>query len=133
MVAYLNPQIPKPTDSAELKLVVNFIRNSLQHRYSAEMSSRQSIKQEATGNSLFTAMFQSQRSIGGNGDEVDQYLSIGVIQPSGFIDVLSWWSTRKELLPGHYQMAMDYHRTSATSMPSERVNSAVGREFTCTR
>ncbi len=30
-------------------------------------------------------------------------------------------------------MAMDYHKTSATSTPSERVNSVAGREFTCTR
>ncbi len=30
-------------------------------------------------------------------------------------------------------MAMDYHGTPATSTPSERVNNAAGREFTCTR
>ncbi len=29
IVAYLNLQIPKPTDLAELKLIVNFVRNSL--------------------------------------------------------------------------------------------------------
>jgi hypothetical protein len=78
-------------------------------------------------------MFQLQRDIGGKGDEVDQYLSIDVVQSSGFIDVLSWWSARKESLPGHYQMAMAYHGTSTTSTPSEQVNSAAGREFTCTR
>jgi hypothetical protein len=78
-------------------------------------------------------MFQPQRGVGGNGNEVDQYLSIGVVQSSGFIDILSWWSARKELLSGHYQMAMDYHGTPATSTPSERVNSTAGREFTCTR
>ncbi len=44
----------------------------MQCRYSAEVSSRQSIEQEATGNSLFTAMFQPQRSVSGNSDEVDQ-------------------------------------------------------------
>ncbi|CAK9200525.1 unnamed protein product [Sphagnum troendelagicum] len=77
-------------------------------------------------------MFQSQRDVGGNGDKVDQYLSIGVVQSLGFIDVLSWWSARKESLPGHYQVAMDYHGTSATSMPSEWVNSSAGRKFTCT-
>ncbi|CAK9876845.1 unnamed protein product [Sphagnum jensenii] len=32
----------------------------------------------------------------------------------------------------HYQMAMDYHETPTTLTPSERVNSTVGREFTCT-
>jgi hypothetical protein len=133
IATYLNPQIPKPTDPAELKLVVDLVCNSLQRRYSAKVSSRQSIEQEVAGNLLFTAMFQPQREVGGNGDEVDQYLSIGIIQSSGFIDVLSWWSARKESLPGHYQMAMDYHRTPATSTPSERVNIAIGHEFTCTQ
>jgi len=104
----------------------------LKRHYSTEVSSRQSIKQKATGNSLFVAMFQLQCDVGGNGDEVDQYLSIDVVQSSGFIDVLSWWSARKESLPGHYQMAMDYHGTPATSTPSKRVNSTAGREFTCT-
>jgi len=55
---YLNPQIPKPTDPAKLKLIVDLVHNSLQRRYSAELSSRQNIEQEAVGNSLFTAMFQ---------------------------------------------------------------------------
>jgi hypothetical protein len=116
-----------------LKLVVDFVRNSLYCRYSAEVSSHQSIKQEAASNSLFAAMFQLQHDINGNGDEVNQYLSIGVVQSSGFIDVLSWWSAQKESLSGHYQMAMDYHETSAMLMPSERGNSAAGCEFTCTR
>ncbi|CAN5966928.1 unnamed protein product [Sphagnum jensenii] len=102
IVAYLNPQIPKPTDPTELKLVVDFVRNSLQRRYSAEVSSRHSIEQEATDNLLFVTMFQPQRGVGGNGDKVNQYLSISVVQSSGFIDVLLWWSARKELLPGHY-------------------------------
>jgi hypothetical protein len=76
---YLNPQIPKPTDPVELKFVVDLIRNSLQRRYSAEVSSRKTIEHEAVNNSLFTAMFQLQRSVGGNNDEVDQYLSIDVV------------------------------------------------------
>ncbi len=97
------------------------------------MSFRQNIKQEAANNSLFAAMFQPQCGVDGNDNEVNQYLSIGVVQSSGFIDILSWWSTRKELLPGHYQMAMDYHGTPATLTPSKRVNSAASREFTCTR
>ncbi len=97
------------------------------------MSSRQSIEQEAAGNLLIAAMFHPQHNVGGNDDEVDQYLLIGVVQSSGFIDVLSWWSAWKESLPGHYQMAMDYHGTLVTSTPSERVNSATGRKFTCTR
>jgi len=76
----------------ELKLVVNLVRNLLQRRYSAEVSSRQSIEREATGTSLFTAMFQLQRGVGGNSNEVNQYLSISVVESLGFIDVLSWWS-----------------------------------------
>ncbi|CAK9876844.1 unnamed protein product [Sphagnum jensenii] len=71
IAAYLNPKIPKPTDSAKLKLVVDLVRNSLQRRYSAEVSSRQSIEQETASNSLFVAMFQPQRGIGGNGNKVD--------------------------------------------------------------
>jgi len=66
------------------------------------MSSRQGIKQEAASNSLFAMMFQPQRGIGGNGNEVDQYLLINIIQSSGFIDDLSWWSVQKESLSGHY-------------------------------
>jgi hypothetical protein len=77
-------------------------------------------------------MYKPQRDVGGNGNEVNQHLSIGVVQSSGFIDILSWWSARNELLPGHYQMAMDYHGTPATSTPSERVNSVADHEFTCT-
>jgi hypothetical protein len=44
IAVYLNSQIPKPTDPAELKLVVDLVRNLLQCRYSAEVSSRQSIE-----------------------------------------------------------------------------------------
>jgi hypothetical protein len=68
---YLNPQIPKPTDLVELKLVVDLIHNSLQRCYSAEVSSRQSIEQEAAGNSLFAAMFQPQCGVGGNDNQLD--------------------------------------------------------------
>ncbi|CAN5952281.1 unnamed protein product [Sphagnum jensenii] len=85
---YLNPQIPKPTDLAKLKLVVDLVHNSLQCRYSAKVSSRQSIEQEAAGNSLFAAMFQPQRGVGGNGNEEleeeedwdEEILDDGVIQ-----------------------------------------------------
>jgi hypothetical protein len=133
IVAYLNLQIPKSTDPAELKLVIDLVRNLLQRCYSVEVSSCQSIEQEAVDNSLFAAMFQPQHGVGGNDDKVNQYLSISVVQSSRFIDILSWWSAQKELLPGHYQMVMDYHETLATSMPLERVNSAAGYEFTCTQ
>jgi hypothetical protein len=58
IVAYLNPQIPKPTNPTELKLVVNLVRNLLQCCYLAKVNSRQSIKQKTADNSLFIAMFQ---------------------------------------------------------------------------
>jgi len=96
IAAYLNPQIPKPADLVKLKLVVDLIHNSLLRHCSAEVSSHQSIEQEAKPNSLFVAMFQLQRDIGGNGDEVNLYLSIVIVQSSGFIDILSWWLAQKE-------------------------------------
>jgi hAT family C-terminal dimerisation region len=52
------------------------------------------------------------------------------VNASKFIDVLQWWSARKNALPALYTVAMDYLGTPATSTPSERVNSAAGREFT---
>ncbi|OAE34411.1 hypothetical protein AXG93_4875s1310 [Marchantia polymorpha subsp. ruderalis] len=82
IAAYLNPQIPKPTDTSELMVVIEI------------------------------------------------YLLTSVVHALDFIDVLSWWSAWKDALPGHYQMAMDYLGTPATSTPSERVYSATGREFT---
>jgi hypothetical protein len=44
IAVYMNPQIPKPTDSTELKFVVDLVCNLPQHRYSAEVSFRQSIE-----------------------------------------------------------------------------------------
>jgi len=67
------------------------------------------------------------------GDEVKKYLSLGVVTSSSFIDMMEWWTARKDVFPTHYQMATDYLGMLATSMPSERVNSMAGREFTATR
>ena len=117
----------------ELKRVVDLVRKLPQHRYSAEINSRQSIEPIATINSLFAAMFKPQHNDGRKGDEVDQYLLIGIIQTSGFMDVLSWWSARKESMLAHYQMVVGYNGTPATSTPSERVNNAASHEFTYTR
>ncbi len=39
----------------------------------------------------------------------------------------------KGIVVGHYQMAMDYHGTLATTTPSKWVNNTADREFTCTR
>ena len=56
--------------------------------------------------------------------------------PAALVDnliVMKFWIGRKEQLPGHYHMAMDFLGTPATSTPSERVNSMAGREFTTAR
>ena len=68
-------------------------------------------------------------------DEVDQYLALGVVVTGSktFVDVIQWWAGRKDAFPAHFQMAMDYLATPATSTPSERVNSMAGREFTSAR
>jgi hypothetical protein len=56
-----------------------------------------------------------------------------VVVSQTFIDVVQWWMARKEQLPAHYHMAMDYLGTPATSKPSERANCMAGREFTTAR
>jgi hypothetical protein len=59
---------------------------------------------------------------------------MGIAHSLSFIDVIQWKKTQKEMLPVHYQMAMDFRGTPATSMPSERVNSMTGGwEFTSAR
>ena len=79
IATYLNPQIRKPTDTVELKCVVDLVRKSLQRRYSAEINSRKNSEPKTTNTSLFAVMFQPPRGDGGKGDEVDQYLSIGIV------------------------------------------------------
>jgi hypothetical protein len=58
---------------------------------------------------------------------------MGVVHLQSFLDVIQWWKAQKEMLPAHYQMAMHYLGTPATSTPSKRVNSIAGREFTAAR
>jgi hypothetical protein len=58
---------------------------------------------------------------------------MGVVQLQSVIDVIQWWNARKETLRAHYQMAMDYLGTPASSTPSERVKSLAGREFMTAR
>jgi len=83
---------------------------------------------------FFVAMFEQVQNVGDEiGDEVEKYLSLGVVTWSSFIDVMEWWTARKDVFPAHYQMAADYLGTPATSTPSERVNSMTGREFTAAR
>ena len=66
-------------------------------------------------------------------DEVERYLAMGIVVSHVFIVVVQYWIGRKEQLPGHYHMAMDFLGTPATSTPSERVKSMAGREFTTAR
>ena len=133
IAAFLIPQFPKPTDLAEHKRVVDLVRSMLQRRYSANLNLSLIIETESSSSSLFASMFQPVCYDGSTGDEIEKYLSIGAFKSSGFIDVLSWWSARKDLLPVLYHMAVVYCRTPATSTPSKRVNNAAGRKFTCTR
>jgi hAT family C-terminal dimerisation region len=132
VAAYLNPQIQKPTETAELARVTTIIRELLQRRYSEQIIVHPPGQQESA-DSLFAALFEQPQADGIPRDEVDECLSIGAVNANGFIDVLSWWSTRKTSLPGHYQMAIDFFGTPATSTQSERVNSAAGREYTSAR
>jgi hypothetical protein len=79
-------------------------------------------------------MFEQVQNIGDEiSDEVEKYLSLGVVTSWSFIDVMEWWTVQKDVFPAHYQMAADYLGTPATSTRSEHVNSMAGREFTTTR
>ncbi len=83
---------------------------------------------------LFAAMFEHVQNVGDEiGDKVEKYLSLGVVTLSSFIDMMEWWMAWKDVFFAHYQMAADYLGTPATSMPSERMNSVAGCEFTATR
>jgi hypothetical protein len=96
---------------------------------------------EQSNATLFEALFASSDGRGTSNqavdgddtplcDKVDRYLSMGVAVLPSFIDFVQWWMGRKDVLPAHFQIAMDYHATPATSTPSERVNSMSGWEFT---
>jgi hAT family C-terminal dimerisation region len=131
VASFLNPQIPKPTDLHKLAQITGVGRAGLQRRYSGQMAAPTLACQEPA-DTLFSTMFQPNVSAF-RGNEVDDYLAYGAVNASKFIDVLQWWSARKNALPALYTMAMDYLGTPATSTPSERVNSAAGREFTSAR
>ncbi|CAK9222137.1 unnamed protein product [Sphagnum troendelagicum] len=79
-------------------------------------------------------MFEQMQNIGDEiGDEVEKYLNLGVITSSSYIDVMEWWTMRKDVFPAHYQMAVDYLGMPAMLTPSEHVNSVAGRKFTTVR
>jgi hAT family C-terminal dimerisation region len=131
VASFLNPQIPKSTDPQTFAHITCVVRAVLQRRYSGQMATPTLACQEPA-DTLFSAMFQPNIAAF-PGDEVDEYLAYGAVNASKFIDVLQWWSTRKNALPALYNMTMDYLGTPATSTPSERVNSAAGSEFTSAR
>lgn len=103
ITTYLKPQISKPTDPAEVLIIIEIVRNFLQWRYFAEISSTKSkdLPSGASCNSLFAAMLQPHGVDSEMNDKVDQYFLIDVVHASGFIYVLSWWSSRKDALPSH--------------------------------
>ena len=145
--AYLNPQIPKPTDPVTLSIIKGHVRGVLNDRYADKMVALPPGRPVSglQSDSLFEALFSASTGSGAVvedndnqalihvNDEVDRYLTMGLVVSQSFIDIVQWWMARKDVLPAHYQMAMDYLGTPATSTPSERVNSMAGREFTSAR
>jgi hypothetical protein len=146
IAGYLNPQIPKATDPTQLKELKLIIRSVLQDRYSDKLQviAPRPVAEQSNA-TLFEVLFAGSDASAatnqvGNSedahhcdDEVDRYLAMGKVVSQSFIDIVQWWMGRKNVLPAHYQMAMDYLGTPATSTPSERVNSMAGREFTSAR
>jgi hypothetical protein len=132
VAAYLNPQLPRPTDLTAMGQITALIRSQILRRYSNIVVVP--TPQPDRVDTLFAAMFKQVQNVGDEiSDEVEKYLSLGVVTSSSFINVMEWWTTRKDVFPAHYQMAVDYLGTPATSTPSERVNSMAGREFTAAR
>jgi hypothetical protein len=85
-------------------------------------------------NTLFVAMFEQVQNVKDEiGNEVEKYLSLGIVTSSLFINVMEWWTARKDVFPAHYQMAADYLGTPATLTPSKHMNSVAGRKFTAAR
>ena len=112
--------------------ITALIRSLIQRRYSNIVAAL--TPQPDRVDMLFTAMFEQVQNVGEEiDDEVEKFLSLGVVTSSSFIDVMEWWMVRKDVFPAHYQMAADYLGTPATSTPSERVNSVAGCEFTAVR
>ena len=148
--AYLNPQIPKPTDPVMLSIIKGHIRGRVLHdQYADKLEALPPVRpaSDSRSDTLFEALFANTTRSGGvfDGDrnnslstpvhdEVDPYLTMGLVISQSFIDIVQWWMARKDVLPAHYQMAMDYLGTpAATSTPSNRVNSMAGREITSAR
>ncbi|CAK9267976.1 unnamed protein product [Sphagnum jensenii] len=132
VAAYLNPQLLRPTNFTAMGQITALIRSQILRRYSNIVAVP--TPQPDRVDTLFAAMFEQVQNVGDEiGDEVEKYLSLGIVTSSSFIDVMEWWTARKDVFPAHYQMAADYLGTPATSTPSKRVNSMAGREFTTVR
>jgi hypothetical protein len=132
VAAYLNPQLPRPTDLTAMGQITTLIRSQILRRYSNIVAAPTPRPDRV--DTLFVAMFEQVQNVGDEiGNEVEKYLSLGVVTSSSFIDVMEWWTTRKDVFPAHYQMAADYLGTPATSTPSERMNSMAGHEFIAAR
>jgi hypothetical protein len=134
---YLNPQIPKPNDPVKLSTMKATIRGVLNDRYADKMEAPAPVRGagDVQSDTLFEALFasdgggadfQGDRNACPTNDEVYRYVTMGIVVSQSFIDIVQWWMARKDVLPAHFQMAMDYLGTPATSMPSERVNSMAG-------
>jgi hAT family C-terminal dimerisation region len=143
--AYLNPQIPKPTDPVMLSIIKGHIRAVLNYRYADKLEALPPVRpaSDSRSDTIFEALFANTTWSGGafDGDrnnalstpvhdEFDPYLTMGLVVSQSFIDIVQWWMARKDVLPVHFQMAIDYLGTPATSTPFERVNSMAGQEIT---
>jgi hypothetical protein len=144
VTGYLNPQMQKPTCASKLKELKSIIHAVLNDCYSHKLLDVVPPPSAPSSNTtnLCEVFFSS--CGGGNGakdgniedisigDEVDQYLAMGVVVLQTFIDVVQWWMARKEQLPAqhNHHMDLDYFGTPATSTPSERANSMTGWGFT---
>jgi hypothetical protein len=97
VAAYLNPQLPKPTDPIYQAKLMLTIRAVLQRRYSVEMASQEPQLSEDDGHSLFATLLEPKSGAVRPtvGDEVYHYISMGVASASSFIDAIQWWIARK--------------------------------------
>jgi len=132
VAAYLNLQLPRPTDPTTMGQITTLIHFQIQRRYSNIVATLTPRLDRV--DTLFATMFEQVQNVDDEiSDEVEKYLSLGIVTLSSFIDVMEWWTAQKDVFLAHYQMAANYLGTLATSMPSKRVNSVVGCEFTIAR
>lgn len=79
--AYLNPQIPKPSEANELKRLTELNRDMVQLRYPAGLSKYpEAAALEVSSTSLFVAMIHPDFRFGGTVDEIGKFLSLKVVQ-----------------------------------------------------